>query len=157
MKHVGKIHWIVVSAAIVLIVLLYLAPSKHTSEVARQIALDAKVKEAIRIVQTQPQPMEGIMLLREVIDEDPENRSALLFLGIFSCQSGQFDKAVPRLEKLLALEPEHEDGLFWLSVAYTRLGEKEKAIAGFEKFDAMADNEELKAAARKYIEELKNS
>ena len=44
--------------------------------------------------------MQGIMMLREVLEEDPKNELALFNMGMLSIQSGQYDKAVERLVEL---------------------------------------------------------
>src|SRR5690606_20055438 len=42
--------------------------------------------------------MEGVMLLREITEKDPDNITANLILGQQGIVSGQFDKAISRFE-----------------------------------------------------------
>ena len=51
-----------------------------------------KIKLALTYVASE-NPMQGIFMLREVLQQDPENRDALYQMGILSMQTGQFDKA----------------------------------------------------------------
>ena len=124
MKHLNTKHAIAVAVAIAMIVLLYAAPNKHTTDVQLDIALDKKVAEAVALVQGDA-PMQGIVMLKEVLEEDPENVSALMYLGAFSVQTGQYDKAVERLEKAVAIEPSATDAWFYLGVSYRELGQNE--------------------------------
>src|SRR5690606_31192565 len=50
--------------------------------------LEAKTKMAMTYLSS-PNPMQGIMMLREVLAQDPQNELALFNLGMLSIQSGQ--------------------------------------------------------------------
>ena len=50
-------------------------------------------------------PMKGIGMLKQVLEADPENIQALVNLGYFSIQSGQYDKALERFNKVLENQP----------------------------------------------------
>ena len=73
-------------------------------------------------------PMKGIFLLREVVAEEPENIDAQMNLGFFSMQSGQFDKAVERFEKVLAIDPKLLEVKIYLSEALEASGKSEEAL-----------------------------
>ena len=78
-------------------------------EVGTSSALDAKVDEAVAIIQNgQGAPMQAIGMLLDVLKEDPNHEKALLWLGNFSMMSGQWDKAVDRFHQLSQLRPEVE-------------------------------------------------
>ena len=51
--------------------------------------------------------MQGITMLMEVLKVDPQNESALFNMGMLSIQSGQYDKAVERLDTLVKINPSH--------------------------------------------------
>src|SRR4051812_5466831 len=57
--------------------------------------LDAKTDLALCYAEG-PAPMQGIMLLREVVAKNPNHEMAQYNLGILSVKSGQYDKAVIR-------------------------------------------------------------
>ena len=71
--------------------------------------LDAKTGVATCYVDASQNPMQGIMLLREVVAADPENVNANLNLGMFSMKSGQFDKASSRFEPVVKKPPSAEN------------------------------------------------
>ena len=74
-----------------------------------QSALDAKVDEAVAIIQNgEGAPMQAIGMLLDVLKEDPNHEKALLWLGNFSMMSGQWEKAVDRFHQLSQLRPEVE-------------------------------------------------
>ena len=52
---------------------------------------------------------QGIFKLRDVLKKDPENIKALYHMGLLSIESGQFEKAIERFEKLILLRPENQE------------------------------------------------
>ncbi|PRY07851.1 tetratricopeptide repeat protein [Pontibacter ummariensis] len=115
--------------------------------------LDAKTNLAMTYVAT-TNPMQGIMLLREVIAADPNNEKALFNLGILSMQSGQYDKAVERFEKLVAVNPQHVEGTFYWAVALAETGQAEDAKALFNKVKGMSKDPALAASVDEYLAKL---
>lgn len=87
---------------------------------------ELKSKMAMTYVSS-PEPMKGILMLREVLKENPDNRSALFNLGVLSMQSGQFDKAVERFEKIIKLYPKDGEAVFYLGMSYFQSSDKENA------------------------------
>lgn len=88
--------------------------------------LAAKANMAMTYVST-PSPMQGIMLLREVLDADPTNELALFNLGILSMRSNQYTKAVERFQQILQNHPENTKAQFYLGVCLVELGRTEEA------------------------------
>jgi tetratricopeptide (TPR) repeat protein len=52
---------------------------------------------------------EGIMKLLAVTRKDSNNMRAIYYLGLFSLESGQLEKAEKRFEKLVSLQPQNEE------------------------------------------------
>jgi len=77
-------------------------------------------------------PMQGILLMRDVVEEDPTNVMAQFNLGMLSRQSGQTEKAVERFESVLALEPDNLQAMFFLGVSYQELGDDDRARQTYE-------------------------
>ena len=63
-------------------------------------------------------PMKGIGILKDVLNKDPENVDAMTNLGYFAIQSGQFEKAVERFEKVLSIDPNNAEAYIYLTDAY---------------------------------------
>ena len=100
-------------------------------------------------------PMEGIMKIREVADKDSTNLYAQITLAKGSLFSGQYDKAITRLEMVNRIKPDDLDAALLLADAYERTNEKKKAISIYEKCLLLTKQAELKSALEKRIEELK--
>ncbi|MFM2286751.1 MAG: hypothetical protein RLZZ543_2248 [Bacteroidota bacterium] len=89
---------------------------------------DVKTQLGIAYVSGSQEPMKGIMLLREAVKADSTNIEAQLNLGFFSMQSGQYDKAVSRFEKVLAIQPELNEVRIYLSDALEAQGDAKRAL-----------------------------
>lgn len=88
--------------------------------------LTAKANMAMTYVNTE-NPMQGILMLREVIDADPTNELALFNLGILSMRSNQYSKAADRFRQILANNAANTKAKFYLGVSLVELGDKEQA------------------------------
>lgn len=137
-----KRAWVYAVSAVVVVTagvwLLPHAPSTQEEaapEAVAQSPLDAKVQEAVAIIQSgEGNPMQAIFALREVIEEDPTHRDAQFYLGQFSMLSGQFDKAVERFEIVLQHHGDDAAAAEGLAQARTQLGDTEGAIQGLQTF-----------------------
>lgn len=88
--------------------------------------LDVKAKLAMTYV-TSAAPMQGILLLRKIVEKDPKNKLAIFNLGLLSVQSGQYDKAVERFLRLLEIAPSDYRAHYYLGYCYTQLGKTSQA------------------------------
>lgn len=107
----------------------------HSESVEGMSPLDAKVNQAVEIIQSGSQsPMVAIGMLKEVLEEDPQHIGALTWLGEFSIQSGQLDRAEGRFLTILAIEPNNLLALDRLLKVYASTGETDKSIAVVQEF-----------------------
>jgi len=121
--------------------------------------LEAMTDQAVNILESSNQPpMEGVGLLRSVIQLDSNNRKALNYLGLFSMQSNQFDKAIVRFEHLVALGPDNDPNYPYyyraLGQAYAGAGKKTEAIEAYKKYKSLVTEENLQEEADKLIESI---
>lgn len=116
--------------------------------------LEVKTKMAMTYLSSS-NPMQGIMMLREVLVKDPKNELALFNMGMLSIQSGQYDRAVERLQELVEVNPRHTQGQLLLGLAWMNSGEREKARAQFEKVKEMDGDPAVQATIDSYLKELK--
>jgi tetratricopeptide (TPR) repeat protein len=72
-------------------------------------------------------PMRGILMLRSLNEEYPENTSVLMNLGRLGLQTGQFDRALERLEQAYQLDPEDVRVICLLAQAHGGLGNQEES------------------------------
>jgi len=113
------------------------------------------VKAKVALTYLPHQPMQAVLLLREVVNEDPDNELGLYNLGLLSLQSQQFDNAVSRFEVLTGNFPDHLEGQFYLGVSYFENGDKDKARQQFELVKAMDPDPEVLTTVDEYLEKLK--
>ncbi len=100
-------------------------------------------------------PMQGIMLLLDVVKQDPNNRSANLSLGMFAMKSGQYEKAVQRFKTVIAQKADVEP-YYYLAESYKQLGMKQEAISAYQKCREMTPDSAFDRQIDNYIKELKN-
>ena len=116
-------------------------------------ATEAKVKLALTYVESE-NPMQAIAMLREVLNEEPDNKSAILQLGLLSMRSGQYSKAVARFERLIELDSTNEQARFYLGQSLKETGNKPEARRQFLKLKQNASSAEVKSAAEEILKEL---
>jgi tetratricopeptide (TPR) repeat protein len=142
--------------AVVLIVLLLIAPTKPPKLDPQSLSLEQEIDSAIALVAGGNSPMQGIQALLALEKAHPENHRVLFNLALFSVQSGQFDKAVTRFEHLTSVQPENAEYWFHLARCNYQLANYPAAIREFEKVVETTSDQEMVSAAKKYLHELKN-
>ena len=98
--------------------------------------------------------MQGITLLREILEEDPKNEEGLFNMGILSMQSGQYERAILRFEELVQFHPQNIQGQFYLGVSYFESKEKNKAKAQFELVKNMTEDPMILGSIQGYLDQL---
>jgi len=78
-------------------------------------------------------PMKGILMLRSLDDESPENALINTTLARLAIQTGQFDKAIQRLQTVIDNEPTNETANCLMGQAYEKAGKSELALPFLEK------------------------
>lgn len=100
-------------------------------------------------------PMQGISMIREVTERDPDNMYAQLMLGIGGMISGQYDKAIERLSIVVQKQPRNPEAMVMLAEAYERKGDKENAIRWYESSRKIIGNSEILKEIDHRIADLK--
>ncbi len=117
----------------------------------------AKVNMALCYIDGLNQVMTGVQLLLKVVESDPEHIEANLVLGRLAVRSGQFDKAIERLEKIVAIDTTLTEAYFHLAEAYRNNGDKEKAVDALEKCKLSVDNPAFRSEVDQLIKNISNS
>lgn len=164
-KKSGLVFLVIVSLGlIVLFLLLPKIPSSLQEKADQPIDADSlKLMQAIELVNG-PNPMEGITMLREILAKDSMNVEANYWLGVFSVQSGQLDKAISRFNKVLSVNPNYLAAHIDMGSMYMEMDSVNKALECFQKGIAIdsTNNFALLFAARAqeqlgmYVEAKKN-
>ena len=117
--------------------------------------VELKIKLADAYVQGSQEPMKGIGMLRQLADSLPDNVSVQLALGRLSMQSGQFEKAKDRFQKVLKLEPQNTEALYFLAISEAQLGHNEEAIRLFEMCKLIVNNKDFNKEIDEIVKSLK--
>jgi tetratricopeptide (TPR) repeat protein len=72
-------------------------------------------------------PMRGILMLRELTEKYPDNPSVQYQLGRLAVMTGQFEKAIERLEKAYTLNPDDRRIVCLLADTYQKTGDLTKS------------------------------
>ena len=134
---------------------------KANTSFTKAMALDSNNMEAktglgITIVNGMGAPMQGIMMLRDVVAREPKNLKANMSLGVFAIKSGQFDKAIIRFNTIIETIEKTPDAYFYLGRAYESLGNKTEAINAYLNSKKLAANPTFSNFIDKKVAELKN-
>jgi tetratricopeptide (TPR) repeat protein len=127
----------------------------YLGKVLQQEPGNLEVKCQLAMTYLSSAPMQGVTLLREVLDADPKNQTALFNLGMLAIQSGQYERAAGRLEELLAVNPAHTQGRLLLGVAYMNLGRKRQAREQFELIKKADPDPAVQATVDSYLKDLR--
>jgi tetratricopeptide (TPR) repeat protein len=116
--------------------------------------LDLQMKLAECYVES-PNPMQGIVMLREIADSIPDYVPAQMRLGRLSLQTGQNQKALERFQQVLKTDPVNTEALYFLALANEGLGNLEETIRLLELCKRLVDNPAFSQEIDVYIDKLK--
>ncbi len=116
---------------------------------------EIKLRLASAYMENGSAPMQGVSILLDIVKKDSTNVDALLMLGRFGIISGQYDKAIARLEKILYLRPQNSEALLLMAEAYNAQGNKTKAIELLERCKKTVSNPATKKEIENYIKSIK--
>ncbi len=99
--------------------------------------LQHKVNLALIYVENPPadNPMKGVLMLTELNEKFPQNPLILTQLGRLAIKTGQFEKAVERLQQALTADPEYSKAICLIAQAYEGIGDDVNARAFRTKCD----------------------
>jgi tetratricopeptide (TPR) repeat protein len=101
-------------------------------------------------------PMEGIKMLLDVANRNPENMYAQFMLGMGGMISGQFDKAIERMLKVVEHQPDNVEAMLILAEAYERTNNKANAVKWYEACKKYISNADVVKEIDERIKSLKN-
>lgn len=89
--------------------------------------MESNLYYAICLIENQNAIMKAVPLLKAVEEKEPENEDAIFILARLSVESGQYEKAMERYNKLLTLRPANAEYLFSISELYSKMNDTIKA------------------------------
>ncbi|OYW74815.1 MAG: hypothetical protein B7Z27_09030 [Sphingobacteriia bacterium 32-37-4] len=99
--------------------------------------------------------MEGINLIRQVVEKDPGNIYGQMMLALGGKKSGQYDKAIERFLLIVQKEPDNIEAVFHIAECYDLKGDKPNAILYYEKAKQLVKIPQAKEELNNRIMELK--
>ena len=130
----------------------------HAGEgtLSKDPAVNAILHELNKAMAAGQPPMAVITKLRALADEHPDNVEAQFHMGMLSWQSGQYDKSMERLRKVIALDPKgYPDAWAYLGQAYGTLDNLDKAIAAIETYKTLVTDTALLHGADRFLTDLR--
>jgi len=99
--------------------------------------------------------MKGVQSILAVIQKDSLNMYAQLMLGLGGIESGQYDKAIPRLLKVVYYDPGNLEAVLSLAEAYEKSGNTAAAKIWYGQGIKLTNNSELITAIKERLGSLK--
>lgn len=92
--------------------------------VKKELSITEQIQAALSNIQDADNPqsqMKGILQMRSLSEKYPENADLQWNMGLFSIQSGQYEKAVARFEKVITIDAQRLDAYIQLAMSYLAL------------------------------------
>ena len=126
------VQLVIIIISFVSIFLIYQLPTSVLENKTSQdeIQNTVSVERALALIQGS-NPMEGIFMFREILQEDPKNTDALYYLGLLSNQTGQYENAVERFNQLISIDSSDKRAYLQLGISNYQLGNIEIADSLF--------------------------
>ncbi|PDH44340.1 MAG: hypothetical protein CNE34_04050 [Rhodothermaeota bacterium MED-G18] len=112
--------------------MLYQLPTSviDNSEVENSVNENLSIDRAIELVEGE-NPMEGIFMLRDIIEREPENVDALYYLGVLSLKTSQYEKASQRFNQIITIDSSDKRAYLQLGFSSYYLGKYKAADSLF--------------------------
>lgn len=150
---------ILVLGALILISGLVLAPRlpAEKQSQAKINPVNLKLQQAVAMVQNGENPMQGITMMREILEEDSTNVDVHWQLAQFSLTSRQIENAAFRFSKVIEFDAEQKypQAYFWLAQTELELDHKEEAIVLLEKYLTLETDTVVINGVAQMLEKLK--
>ena len=127
-----QIQFFIITIALVSIYLLYQLPTSvlENKESEEEIKNVVSVEKALKLIEGS-NPMEGVFMFREILQNEPKNTEALYYLGLLSNNTGQYSNAIERFNQLITIDSSDKRAYLQLGISNYNLGNKEKADSLF--------------------------
>ena len=92
--------------------------------IKKELLITEQIQAALSNIQDADNPqsqMKGILQMRSLSEKYPENADLQWNMGLFSIQSGQYEKAVARFEKVITIDAQRLDAYMQLAMSYLAL------------------------------------
>ena len=127
-----SLQLLIITLSIGLIYFIYQLPTSviENKNSKEEIQKAVSVEQALSLIEG-ANPMEGIFMLRDIVENNPKDTEALYYLGVLSNQTGQYKNAVERFNQLITIDSSDKRAYLQLGISNYNLGNKEKADSLF--------------------------
>jgi tetratricopeptide (TPR) repeat protein len=140
-------HWLGENAKVLLDKALVINPANDSSKIGLGICyMFGNITD---------NPMQGILEVRKVVQEHPDNLYGQLVLGLGGKKSGQYDKAIERFKIVVDKQPDNLEAIFNLAETFEMKGDKANAVIWYQKARDIIKVPDAKIALDKRIKDLK--
>ena len=136
-----QIQLILVLSGLIIIYLLFKLPTSvmEIEKVEEKVNQTTSISTAMDLIRGE-NPMEGIFMLREILEKDPKNKEALYNLGVLSIQTAQYQNAVNRFNQIIAIDSSDKRAYLQLGFSNYYLGNYKTADSLFNIVMASGDS-----------------
>ena len=129
-----QIQLILLLFGLIIIYLLFQLPTSvmDIENVEEKVNQTTSISRAMDLIRGE-NPMEGIFMLREILEKDPKNKEALYNLGVLSIHTAQYQNAVNRFNQIIAIDSSDKR-------AYLQLGISHYYLENFNLSDSIFKN-----------------
>ena len=129
-----QIQLILLLFGLIIIYLIFQLPTSvmEIEKVEEKVNQTTSISRAMDLIRGE-NPMEGIFMLREILEKDPKNKEALYNLGVLSIQTAQYQNAVNRFNQIIAIDSSDKR-------AYLQLGISHYYLENFNLSDSIFKN-----------------
>ena len=118
-----QIQFFILTIALVSIFLLYQLPTSvlENKESEEEINNVVSVERALKLIEGS-NPMEGVFMFREILQNEPKNTKELYYLGLLSNNTGQYSNAIERFNQLITIDSSDKRAYLQLGISNYNLG-----------------------------------
>ena len=150
--------FIAIILGLVLALYVYISSVRpNRPSIKKELSITEQIQDALSNIQDADNPqsqMKGILQMRSLTEKYPENADLQWNMGLFSIQSGQYEKAVARFEKVINIDAQRLDAYVQLAMSYIELKD---TIAATNVLISLIDKSvgDTKKNAEEMLEKLK--
>lgn len=160
MKSPRQIQILLLAVALIMAVGLAMAPRLPASKqiLAEATPTDLRLMQAVGLVQNSDNPMEGITMLRQILEEDSTQVDAHWHLAQFSITSRQIENAAYRFDKVIQFDQnrKYPEAYFWLAQTKVALGQNKEAVDLLRTYVTIETDTVVINGVNRMIDQLEN-
>ena len=132
---------LIIIGAVILVYFLFQLPTSvlETTNAQENINKTNSIESALELLEGN-NPMEGVFMLREILEKEPKNTQALYYLGVLSIQTAQYENAINRFNQIIAIDSSDKKAYLQLGISNYYLERYNIADSMFNKVKASGDS-----------------